>query len=50
MDRPIADELLEVLQAHRENRLQPPPVDQWTSAPDQVQWADDEGTPEESEE
>lgn len=46
MPNSIADELLEVLQAHRENRLNPPPVPPepvWTEAPNGVQWQGHEG-------
>jgi len=36
-DKPVADELLEHLQQHRQKTLQPPPEPQWT--PDEGQWA-----------
>lgn len=49
MAKSVADELLAVLQAHRENRLQPPPAPVWK--PEGVQWTGDEqGDSEESSE
>lgn len=42
MDKPIADELLEHLQQHRQKTLQPPPEPQWE--PDEGQWSDEAAT------